>query len=61
MTKYFVWVQSLLGPKPQIWNGEQVDGNDKAKSFIFKRKLELYEENLGLDMLAKFYRDEAGL
>ena len=58
--KYFVWVKGLCGPEAQIWVGDQYEGG-KVTPYIFKRKLEPYEENLDLDTLSKFYANEARL
>ncbi len=58
--KYFVWVKSFNDkPEPQIWSEDIQDTYGKPASFIFKRKLEPYEQNLDLDTLVKFYPYEA--
>lgn len=59
MSKYFVWIKGFQHPEAQIWIGDDhTDGNGKAKPFIFKRKLEPFEENLNLDSLAEVYENE---
>jgi hypothetical protein len=58
--KYFVWIKGFNGKlEPQIWSEDIRDTHGNPAPFIFKRKLEPYEENLGLDTLAKFYENEA--
>ena len=56
---FFVWMQGLRGPEPQIWAEEPVDGNGKSiKSALFKRKLSSDEEILSLNELAVKYEKD---
>lgn len=59
--KYFVWVEGLNGPEPQLWHEDQMDGNSKAKKTLAKHKLEGGHEDLPLNVLAKLYPYEAKL
>ena len=53
---YFVWINGLRGPEPQLWASEPVDGNGKpTKNVLFKQKLLEQEEQLSLNHLALKY------
>jgi len=52
MSRYFVWLNGLLGPEAQIWNDLPTDGNGKMRHKpIFQQKLTDEEANLSLDEL----------
>jgi hypothetical protein len=56
MARYFVWVEGLRGPTPQLWEHEPVDGNGKPiKTTLSKRQLVGAEQTLSLDYLAMKY------
>lgn len=53
---YFVWVDSLRGPAPELWADEPVDGNGKpTKNVLHKHKLSLEEEKLTFDQLIEHF------
>ncbi len=56
---YFVWINGLRGPSPQIWNSDQVDGAGKSKPVLFKIKLSEGERTQSLDYLAMKYGKNA--
>lgn len=56
MTKYFVWIKDThSSPTPQIWHGEQKDGNGKPKPTLFIKELPMIEESLSVATLAQMY------
>jgi hypothetical protein len=57
---YFVWINGLRGPTPQLWASEPVDGNGKpSKSVLFKQKLSKEEEILSFEkLILKFNKDK---
>ena len=56
MVKWFVYVQGLRGPEPQLWLSDQTDGGGKSEIAIFKRKLEPHEEKFSLAALSNMYK-----
>ena len=56
---YFVWINGLRGPVPQIWASDQVSGEGKSKPVLFKIKLTEGEKSLTLDYLAMKYGKNA--
>ena len=52
---FFVWINGLRGPEAQIWTEDQVSGEGKSKSVLFKIKLNCIDEFLSLDRLAEKY------
>lgn len=56
---FFVWMQGLRGPEPQIWAEEPIDGNGKpVKKTLFKIKLSQAEQSLSLDYLTMKYEKD---
>lgn len=55
MSKYFVWVQGLKGPEPQIWD-ENKTLNGKPVATLFKTKV---PDNESLNYLIGKYPFEA--
>ena len=53
MTKYFVWVKGFQRPEAQIWNEKAVDGNGKAKPYLFIKELNPIEANLSLNVISE--------
>ena len=56
---YFVWINGLRGPSPQLWTTDQVNGEGKSKPVLFKIKLSEGEKSLTLDYLAMKYGKNA--
>lgn len=59
MIKYFVWVNGLRGPEPQIWDVKNITVDGKPIKTLFKQELHPSEHLLGLNELAKRYPFEA--
>lgn len=58
---YFVWVDSLRGPAPELWADEPIDGNGNGKSTknaLHKHKLSLEEEKLTFDQLIEHFKND---
>jgi hypothetical protein len=55
MTKYFVWIDGLQGPEPQLWTGDgSRDGQGKLKPAL--KIVEIPDHDIRtLDELAKDY------
>ena len=52
---YFVWINGLCGPEPQIWRNDITDGVGKNKPTLFKIKLEGLDLARSIDELIKRY------
>lgn len=52
---YFVWINGLRGPCPQVWTTDSTDGHGKTKATLFKIKLTIVDQLLSLDRLAEKY------
>lgn len=55
MHKYFVWINGLRGPEPQLWADKQVDGAGKLKETLFIHELQPSESGLSLSSFALMY------
>ena len=56
--KYFVIVQGLRGPEPQVWHDMQTKGEGKEKPVLWKKKLEPNQHRLDLKKLGELFADE---
>ena len=54
MMKYFVWIEGLRGPEPQIWyDDDQKDGVGKSKKVLAKH--DITDADLSMSHLALLY------
>lgn len=58
MTKFFVWIDGLRGPEPQIWHDEFTK-DQKPIPTLAKHELNPLDANLPISELANRYPYEA--